>query len=49
MSSVPEDATARICGLYYKIGQHGLSFRWNGGEWIKSSMKADNITKGKLS
>jgi len=27
----------------YKIGAHGLGYRWNGEEWVKSTKTAEEI------
>jgi hypothetical protein len=37
------DTTVLIDGTLYKIGGHGLPFRFNGHEWLKSSTPAELI------
>ena len=38
---MPDDATHLINDTYYKIGRHGLPFRWNGEEWLKTAFAAE--------
>jgi len=39
----PLKATHFHNGSFYKVGVHGLVFRWNGDQWIKSSMHPSEL------
>ena len=30
-------------GLYYKIGNRGLVYRWNGCEWVRSTKEPEDL------
>ncbi len=39
------EADVSINGTPYKIGRHGLPFRWNGEQWIKSNKTKLEVVK----
>ena len=41
----PDDAEYRFCGIDYKVGCHGLVYKFVLGEWIRANMTVDEIEK----
>lgn len=43
-----DEANTVVCsGFRYKLGRHGLVFRWDAGEWRKSNRKWAEVSKGR--
>ena len=45
MNTQPKDAEIFMDGSYYKIGLHGLLFRYTVDEWIRSTKDKEEVLK----
>jgi len=49
MTEAPNDFTHCMNSLYYKVGVHGLVFRWCDGAWLRSTRKREDLLNGHTS
>ena len=44
---LPQDADCRLGDNYFKIGLRGRAFRWNGEEWLLSTIDVEAVLSAK--
>ncbi len=44
----PGDAQYSLNSIDYKVGRHGMVFRWDGSEWVRSTLTVKEIERGTM-